>query len=121
MDPTAASPDSMAYLLEAVVGAAIGAIIGLLVILATKKTTLILFDAILGVIGFVGGAVATAKFPYKLNTVTHKVGDAIISTTVRHYQHPYRTALIAAVLLPVIYEVGRLKVLPLFRRRQQSS
>ncbi|MBZ5601382.1 MAG: hypothetical protein LAO79_03665 [Acidobacteriia bacterium] len=116
MDTVASSPDSMAYLLEGVVGIAIGAIIGLLVMMTTKKPTLILLDAILGAVGFVGGAVATARFPYKLNTVSRRVGDAIISTTVRHYQHPYRAALLAAVLLPLIYELCRLKIFPFFRK-----
>ena len=97
-------------------GIAIGAVIGLLVILITKRRGLVLVDALLGGAGFVGGAIATAKVPWQLNTVTRKVGDAIVSSTMRHYQHPYRAALLLAVLLPVIYEVFRLKIYPLFRR-----
>jgi len=108
----------MAYFLEAVVGLSIGGIIGLAVILVTKKTALVLIDALLGAIGFIGGAVATARVPYRMNTVSKRVGDAIISTTVRHYQHPYRIALLAAVLLPVIYELCRLKIYPLFRKKK---
>ena len=116
MDPTLSSPDPMVYMLEAVVGISIGAVIALLVIRVTKRPTLILLDAILGAIGFVGGAVASARLPYKLNTVTKRVGDTVISTTMRHYQHPYRAALLLAVLLPVLYELYRLKIHPLFRR-----
>ena|SRR5579872_4956661 len=116
MDPSTTSPDATVYFLQAVVGICIGAIIGLLVILVTRKKTLILMDAVLGAIGFVGGAVASARFPWRMNTVTQRVGDAIVSTTVRHYQHPYRAALVASVLLPVLYEVYRLKIHPLFKR-----
>ncbi len=116
MDPATASPDVTVYFMEAVVGISIGAVIGLLVILVTRRPTKVLIDAVLGAMGFVGGAVASAKLPYKMNTVTRKVGDTILSTTVRHYQHPYRAALLAAVLLPVLYELYRLKIHPLFRR-----
>jgi hypothetical protein len=107
----------MAYLLELVVGFSIGAVIALLVILATKRPTLILLDAILGATGFLGGAVASARIPYHLNTVTRRVGDAIVTTTSRRYQHPYQAALLLAVLLPILYEVYRLKVHPLFKRK----
>lgn len=106
----------MVYLLEAVVGISIGAVIGLLVITVTKRPALVLIDAILGAIGFVGGAIFSARIPWQMNTVTRRVGDAVVSTTVRHYQHPYRAALLAAVLLPVLYEVYRLKIHPFFRR-----
>jgi hypothetical protein len=110
----------MAYLLEAVVGISIGAIIGLLVILATRRPTLLFVDALLGAVGFVGGAIGSAKLPYKMNTVTQRVGDTILTTTSRHYQHPYRAALLLAVLLPVLFEVYRLKVHPLFRRASRQ-
>ncbi len=116
MDPTTSSPDITVYFLEAVVGIAIGAIIGLLTMLVTKRPGLILIDALLGAAGFIGGAVLSARVPWQMNTVTRKVGDAIVSTTTRHYQHPYRAALLLAVLLPVLWEVVRLKVLPLFRK-----
>jgi hypothetical protein len=106
----------MAYLLEAVVGICIGASIALLVIVVTKRPAKILPDAILGAIGFVGGAVASAKAPWQMNTVTRKVGGAIVSTTVRHYQHPYRVALALAVLFPVLFEIYRLKIHPALRR-----
>ncbi|HWZ32673.1 MAG TPA: hypothetical protein VNX18_15130 [Bryobacteraceae bacterium] len=110
------SPDPIVYLMEGVVGVSIGAVIGLLVILVTKRPSRILVDAILGAVGFVGGAVATAYIPWRMNTVSQRVGDAIVSTTVRHYQHPYRAAFLAAVLLPVLNEVYWLKIHPLFRR-----
>ncbi len=113
---TAANPDSTVYLLEAVVGVAIGAVIGLLTILVTKRPAPVLIDALLGAVGFIAGVVLTAKIPYQMNTVTRKVGDAIVSTTMRRYQHPYRAALLLAVLLPVLWEVARLKILPLFKR-----
>lgn len=118
MDPSAASPDAMAYLQQGVVGVCIGAVIGLLVMMVTKRSTLVLLDAILGAVGFVGGAVATARLPYQMNTVTRRVGDAVVSTTVRHYQHPYRVALFLAVLLPILWELYRLKIQPLFQRKK---
>ena len=111
----------MAYLLQAVVGIAIGSIIGLLVILVTKKTTFLLVDAILGAAGFVGGAIAAAKIPYKMNTVSQRIGDTIVTTTSRHNQHPYRAALLLAVLLPVLFEAYRLKVHPLLKRSSIST
>lgn len=115
MDPSVSGPDPTIYLLQGVVGVCIGAVIAFLVIVVTKRKTFIVLDAILGAVGFVGGAVGTAKFPYKLNTVTRHVGDAVVSTTTHHYQHPYKAALILAVLLPVLYELYRLKIRPLFR------
>jgi hypothetical protein len=115
------SPDQTIYLLQAVVGVCVGAVIGLLVMLVTKRTTLVLLDAILGGAGFVAGSIATARIPWTPTTVTRRVGDAIVSTTVRHYQHPYRVALLASVLLPVLFELYRLKIHPLLRPAKKKS
>lgn len=95
--------------IEAVLGLAIGALIGLVVRMFTKGDLLgVVGDAVLGVLGFVGGAVGSVYMPWQMNTVTYRVGDAILSTTRRRYQHPYRAAFLLAILLPVIYEAIRL-------------
>ncbi|MGH9557636.1 MAG: hypothetical protein ACRD30_00245 [Bryobacteraceae bacterium] len=103
--------------IEAVLGFSIGALIGLLIRMSTRGDLLgVIADAVLGMVGFAGGALATAYMPWKLNTVTYRVGDTIVSTTMRRYQHPYRAAFILAIALPVIYEAIRFAL----RKRKQS-
>ncbi|HML15617.1 MAG TPA: hypothetical protein VK419_01275 [Bryobacteraceae bacterium] len=94
--------------LEAVVGLAVGALIGMLVrILRRQPMTGVLADAALGALGFVGGAVGSVLMPYKQNTVTYHVGNTIVRTTTRRYQHPYRAAFVLAIALPVVWELFR--------------
>jgi hypothetical protein len=73
-----------------------------------------LWDAPLGAVGFVGGFVGSVLMPWPQNTITYKVGDTVVSSTMNSYQHPYSVALVLAVLLPVLREFYRL-------RRSRSS
>ncbi len=93
-------------LLGLVVGAAIGALIALIVarMLGRGKPAL-LIDAILGAIGYVGGAIGIALLPAMHSTTTTRVGDMIIRTTSRRYQDAYRLAFGVAALLAILYEL----------------
>jgi hypothetical protein len=94
--------------LEAIVGLAIGSMIGILVrILRQQPLTGVLIDGALGAIGFVGGAIGALMFPYKENTATFKVGEAIVRTTTKRYQHPYQVAFLLAVAIPALWEIFR--------------
>lgn len=104
------SPDAAwPMFLEAVVGMAIGAMIGLLVRILRRQPLNggVILDGLLGAIGFVGGAIGSLLVPYKENTVTMKIGDTIVRETTRRYQHPYQVAFLAAIALPVIWELLR--------------
>ena len=91
--------------LEAVVGIAIGAILGMLLRLATKRELGGAFvDAILGAIGYAGGATVMVVAPWRMNTVTEKIGDTIVTTTTRRYPHPYQIAFVLAIFLPLLWE-----------------
>jgi hypothetical protein len=100
-------PDPLPYLLEAVVGAAIGAFIAVTAGQLTKRPIRVLPDILLGVAGYLGGAVGTAHIPWRLNTISYRVGNAVIRSTSKHYQYPYRVAFVLAVLLPVVFETIR--------------
>lgn len=96
------------YVLEAFIGICAGALVGLIVSLIFRKRTLVLADALLGALGFLGGAIGTNYVPWHRNTLTYRVGDAIVSTTKYRYQHPYRVALALAILLPAAFELVRI-------------
>jgi hypothetical protein len=96
--------------LEAIVGVAIGAILGLLLRLSTRREFGGAWvDAILGAIGYAGGAIVTTVSPWRLNTVTERVGDTIVSTTTKRYPHPYQIAFVLAVFLPLVWEAFCMK------------
>jgi hypothetical protein len=91
----------------AVLGAAVGAGIGLLISLARKKGNLdksFLIDALLGAIGFAGSRIVLIYAPIHGETITRHVGNAIISTTTKRYQYPNQIAFPVAILLPLLYE-----------------
>lgn len=94
--------------LEAVVGLSIGGVIGLFAAIARKRPGVSAwFDAILGAIGFIGGSMAMAYMPWHHTTTSRNIGGMIVSTTTIHYPHPYRVALAAALILPVLLELVR--------------
>lgn len=102
------SRDAFLILLEAVVGMAIGSMIGILVRIFRKQPlTGVMVDGALGALGFVGGAIGSLLIPYKENTTTFRVGDAIVRTTTKRYQHPYQVAFVLAVAAPVLWELFR--------------
>ncbi len=48
--------------------------------------------------------------PWHENTVTERLsGGGMVTTTMNSYQHPIRIAVVSAVLIPVLYEVYRLR------------
>jgi MFS family permease len=94
--------------LEAVVGLAAGGTIGLFAAIARKRALKSAWlDALLGAIGFVGGAVGMVFAPWKATAVTKNIGGMIVTSTVLRYPHPYRIAFAAAVALPMICELIR--------------
>lgn len=103
--------------LEAVVGLAIGSLIGILVrIIRRQPLTGVIIDGVLGAVGFVGGAIGSLLIPYKENTVTIRVGGAIVRTTTKRYQHPYQAAFLLAIAAPVLWELFRY-----FRSRRATA
>jgi hypothetical protein len=89
-------------------GMAIGVVSGRLACLVLRLSWCgALWDASLGAVGFVGGFVGSVLMPWPRNTITYKLGDTVVSSTMNSYQHPYRVALVLAVLLPVLREFYR--------------
>jgi hypothetical protein len=114
-----------AIALGAVSGAAAGSLVGLVANRMFRRgefpvLTALLVDAVLGAVGFVGGAIGIASLPAlesitTTHTVTH-AGGMIIRSTVHHYDNAYRLALIVALLLVVIFEFIRYRI-----KRSQPS
>ena len=95
-------------LLEAVVGLSIGGIIGMFAAIARRRDLKSAWlDALLGAIGFAGGATAAVLVPWHQTRTTQNVGGMIISTTTLHYPYPYRVALAASIGLVAICELIR--------------
>jgi len=99
-------------LLGLVVGAATGAMIALLADRFTRREQpglikALLIDAVLGAIGFAGGAILFASLPVMQKTTTTQAGGMILRTTTRNYQDPYRLAFGAAILPAVAHELLR--------------
>jgi hypothetical protein len=107
MNPDA-PPQALPYLLEAVIGLAIGVWIAFAVSFFSKRPLKMLQDGILGIIGYVGGATASPLIPWHRNTITYRMGNTIVSSTTRHFQYPLRAALALGILLPALYEIYRL-------------
>jgi hypothetical protein len=59
-------------------------------------------DAVLGACGMVGGFLLCAIVPWPQNTVTYKIGDTMVSSTMRSFQHPYYVAFALSVALPLM-------------------
>ncbi len=94
--------------LEAVVGAAIGSMIGILArIIRQQPLAGVIVDGILGAVGFVGGVIGSMLVPYRENTVTSQAGGMIIRTTTRRFQHPYQVAFVLAIFAPLFWEMLR--------------
>ncbi len=94
--------------LEAVVGICVGGVIGIFVSIVRKRGLISAWlDALLGAIGFVGGAVGMAFAPWRATSQTQNIGGMIVKSTVLRYPHPYRVAFAAAVILPMILELIR--------------
>jgi hypothetical protein len=106
MNPSVFPPQVVG--LELIIGASIGAVIGLFVdIVLTRGKRGVMIDALLGAFGFAGGAIATFLVRIKPTTQEFRSDGAVIRTTVHHYQYPYRIAFVLAVVLPLIFEMLR--------------
>jgi hypothetical protein len=66
-----------------------------------------IIDAILGAIGYLGGALGIALLPVMRQTTSYRVGNMIVRTTAWRYQDAYRLAFGVAVLLAMLYELYR--------------
>jgi len=96
--------------LQAAVGLALGAILGMILRLLTKRPMGgAVISGILGALGFVGGAVGTVLVPWRLNTETYRMGNTIVTTTTKRYQHPYQIAFVLAVFLALLWEAFCMK------------
>lgn len=94
--------------IEAVVGICVGAVIGMFAAIARKRPlTTAWLNALLGAIGFVGGAVGSTLAPWRASSHTENRGGMIITSTVMRYPHPYRIAFALAIVLPIIVELIR--------------
>jgi hypothetical protein len=94
--------------LEAVVGFSVGGVIGLFVSIVRKRGLASAFlDALLGAIGFIGGANVMLFAPWRATSQTQSNGVMIVKSTVLRYPHPYRVAFAAAIILPMILELIR--------------
>jgi hypothetical protein len=96
----------MAMLTGMVIGGVSGCLVSLALRLGWRGA---LWDAPLGAVGLVGGFVGSVLIPWPRNTITYKVGDTVVSSTMNSYQHPDIVALVLAILLPVLREVYRLR------------
>ena len=95
-------------LLEAVVGGAIGAFIAIVASFFGKRAMKFAPGLLLGVAGYIGGVALTPYIPWHLNTIEYRMGNAVIRSTSRHFQYPYRIGFALAVLLPLMFELIRL-------------
>jgi hypothetical protein len=59
-------------------------------------------DALLGACGMVGGFLLCAETPWPENTVTYKVGETLVTSTMNRFQHPYYVAFALALCFPLI-------------------
>jgi MFS family permease len=97
-----------AVLLSLVVGAATGVFIALIAERISRRgKPALVVDAILGAIGYAGGAIGLAFLPAIQHSTTTRAGGLIVHTTTRNYSEAYQMAFGVAALLPVLYEMYR--------------
>lgn len=104
-------PLSSLLLTAALLGLAVGAGTGVLASLALKlrlRLRAILVDGLLGAFSFPLVFVAVLLIPWQ-NTASYRSDDAIVNSTMKHYQHPHMIAYAAAMLLPIVHEFLRLR------------
>ena len=101
----------LALVLLAIAGMAVGALSGWLTSLITKCGQKgVLRDSFLGSLGFLVGFIGSVYMPWPHNTVVEQLkGGGTVATTISRYQHPYRVAVVMAVLLPLLHELSRRK------------
>lgn len=89
-------------------GLAVGGVIGMFAAIARKRAlSSAWLNALLGMAGFIGGAMAMVYIPWHHTTTTKNIGGMIVSTTIMRYPNPYRVAFALAIILPVLCEIVR--------------
>lgn len=109
---------TMIFLLgRAIVATVIGVASGWLIFAFTKTgPRRLLTDALFGVVGYFAGF-STCFLPWRQNTISYRLsGGTVVTSTANFFQYYDRVAVIAAIMLPCLYELGRF-----FRARQSSS
>ena len=88
----------------------IGAVASFGVSFAMKRKKLrFISSALLGALGFWLGLIGCLLMPWPENTIVRYVGDTQVTETANHFQHPFAVAFVAAVLVPLLYEILRWK------------
>jgi hypothetical protein len=108
----------MIFLLgHAMVATVIGVASGWLTFAFTKTgSRRLLVYAMVGVIGYFAGF-STCFLPWHENTISYRLsGGTIVTSTANFFQYYERVAVIAAIMLPCLYELSRF-----FRARRHSS
>jgi hypothetical protein len=93
---------------HAIVGMAIGALSGWLTLAVTKTAPKrILIDALIGLISYLVGLM-TCFLPWHQNTISYRLsGGTVVTSTAYYFQYYARVAVIAAIMLPFLYELNR--------------
>jgi hypothetical protein len=65
-------------------------------------------DGIFRAVGFSVAWEMVLLIPWQ-NTITYRVGNTMVTSTMNHYQHPNLLAYVAAGLLPVLNEIRRFR------------
>lgn len=107
-------PLSIPFLIlsAAFVGMAVGALACFLASLVLRLQIGIrdiVTDGILGAIGFPLAFECALLIPWR-STITYRMGDTLVTSTMNHYQHPALVAYSAAVLLVILRELWRFRV-----------
>jgi hypothetical protein len=99
-------------LLTSIEGMVIGAVVGWLISFVSKiRPRRIGKNALLGACGFLAGLLGAAYIPWHENTISyHLSGGVQVTSTANFYQHGDRVAVIIAILLPLAFELNRVRM-----------
>jgi hypothetical protein len=71
----------------------------------------VIVDTLLGALGSAATVIGCAIVPWPRNTVSQSVAQGLrVETTLNRFQHPYIAATVAAVILPVVHELVRVRL-----------
>lgn len=106
-------PLSLRFLIlsDLFIGLVVGAVTGLLACLLLRlkiRAKDIVMGGIFGALGFSLAWEIALLIPWR-NTVTYRLGNTMVTSTMDHYQHPDLLAYLAACLLPVLHEIHRFR------------
>jgi len=96
---------------NAIEGMVIGVLIGWLTSLATRiRPKRPYMDALIGALGSLIGMIGISLMPWHPNTVSYVTKNGVtVTTTANFYQHPERVAATVATILPLLFELNRLR------------